>query len=108
MVACLMKRVLIIFFILFSFVLNAQVGGRMKERKNQKRFLKHIARSGWHYKKTSPGKLQNHRREGIKLFRWNVTSNKRLKRKIQGKINNERARKRIRGNDVFHKRKYNR
>ena len=77
-----MKRVLVIFCILFSFVLNAQIGGRMKERKNQKRFLNHIARSGWHYKKTSPGKLQSNWREGRFLYKSNVTSNKKLKRKI--------------------------
>jgi hypothetical protein len=103
-----MKKTLVILLLLFSFVLNAQVGGRMKERKNQKRFLNHIAKSGWHYKKTSPGKLQNNWREGRFLYKGNVTSNKRLKRKLQGKINSERARKRIRGNDVFYKKKYNR
>jgi len=86
--------------------MNAQSGGRMRENKNQKRLLKHIYKSGWSYKKTKPGKFQSEWREGRFLFKRNVTSGKQRKRKYQSKINNNRAKKRIRGNDVFYKRKY--
>lgn len=86
--------------------MSAQVGGRMKERKNQKKFMRHIKMSGWHYHPTKPGKIQNHRREGRHLFYRTVTRNKDFKYKIQGRINRERSRKRVRGNVVFARRKY--
>jgi len=89
-----------------TLVLNAQMGGRMKERKNQKRFQKHIFKSGWKYKPTRPGKLQSHRREGRFLFKRATTRNENYRFRYQQKINRERARRRVRGNNVFHKRKY--
>lgn len=104
----MVRRLIIILFVLISLASHAQVGGRLKEHSNQKRFMKHIARSGWHYKPTRAGKMQSYRSEGRNLFQWNRTSNKRLKCKIQGRINKDRSRKRIHGNDVFSKRKYKR
>jgi len=103
-----LKRFLIILFVLLSLAISAQVGGRMKERKNQKRFIKHIAKSGWHYNPTRPGKVQNYRREGRQLFHRNITRGKKFKYKYQAKLNRDRVRKRVRGNLVFHKKKYKR
>ena len=103
-----MKHLLTILLFLCSTVLYSQGGGRMKERSNQKKLVRHIFKSGWQYKPTKPGKIQNYWREGRYLFKGNVTSNKKFKRKLQGKINRERARKRVRGNMVFSKKKYNR
>lgn len=76
----------------------------MRERKNQKKLIQSIASSGWHYRKTP----KFHKRESLSLYRWNITSSKRYKRKLLVKINKERARKRVRGNLVFAKRKYKR
>ena len=91
-----------ILFILFSFSAFSQSGGRMKERKNQKRLVQHISRSGWNYKKTP----KFHKKETKYLFSWNITSGKKYKRKLLTKINRDRARKRVRGNLVFARRKY--
>jgi len=99
---------LIILFVLLNLAVSAQVGGRIKERKNQKNFTKHIAKSGWHYRPTKPGKPYNYRREGRQLFHRNITRGKVFKYKCQAKINRERVRRRVRGNMVFHKRKYKR
>jgi len=97
-------RYLFIFFFLISLGLSSQVGGRMREHKNQKR-LQRISRT-WHFKPTKPGKLQNHWREGRHLYTRNVTSGKKRKQKVQNRINASRNRSRIRGNKVFSKRKY--
>lgn len=99
-----MKYFVTILFILLSLITLSQSGGRMKERKNQKRLVHHIARSGWHYKKTP----KFHRKESLSLYRWNITQGKKYKRKLLTKINRDRARKRVRGNLVFAKRKYKR
>lgn len=104
-----MKRLFLILFMLFSLICSAQIGGRMKERKNQKRLHSHIFKNGkWKYNPTRPGKMQTYRREGKHLFKRNITPNKRLKYKYQCQINRHRANHRIRGNEVFHKRKYKR
>jgi len=104
-----MKRLLIIFFILFSVICSAQVGGRLKERKNQKKLHLFIFKhGGWKYNPTRPGKVQTYRREGRYLFKRNITKNKRFKYKCQEKINRNRVRHRVHGNAVFTKRKYKR
>jgi hypothetical protein len=103
-----MKYWATILFVLFSFLSHSQSGGRMKERKNQKRLLHHIAKGGWHYNPTRPGKTQSYRREGRKLFHRSVTKGEVFRSKHQAKINRDRARKRVRGNLVFAKRKYHR
>lgn len=127
-----MKRVLLILVLLFavgSFT-DVVAQGRKREHKNQRRgggggkrkihkfsgkknsggFFarvfsgkKRIA-GGWVYKPTRPGKKQNH--EQKHLFTRYRTKNKRYKDGIQARLNRERARKRSRGNAVFHKRKY--
>lgn len=74
----------------------------MKERKNQKTLHRHIT-SRWKYRKTPSS---GYKHGGKSLFNWNVTSGKRFRNKIQVKINRDRARKRVHGNDCFYKRKY--
>ena len=59
---------------------------------------------GWVYKPTRPGKKQN--KEQHHLFTRYRTKNKKYKDGLQARLNRERARKRSRGNAVFHKRKY--
>jgi len=100
----MLKRLLVIILVLISLASQAQ-GGRLKERKNQKVFRHHIHTS-WHYKPTKPGKAQSYRREGRQLFTKKHTNNKKFHNKLQKRINRERARKRVRGNAVFYKRKY--
>lgn len=97
---------MIIIFAIISIQMNAQVGGRMKERKNQKRIIVHSKKSGWNYRATKTGKPYNWRREGRWLFRRNLTKGKISRERQQVKINNSRSKKRIRGNVVFSKRKY--
>jgi hypothetical protein len=102
-----MIRYLFILFMFISLSLSAQTGGRVKQRSNQRRLLK-ISNKTWHFNPTKPGKLQNHRREGRKLFTRSETRGGRQKARIQSRINSYRFRHRIRGNEVFHKKKYNR
>ncbi len=59
---------------------------------------------GWVYKPTRPGKKQN--MEQRHLFTRYRTKNKRYKDGIQARLNRERAKKRVRGNATFHKRRY--
>lgn len=101
-----MKFILLILFLFFSIVSYSQVGKRLKEHKNQKKLVRHISMSGWKYKKTSPGLMQSNKREGAKLFKRVVQPNKKMIRREQSKINAKRVRSRVRGNNVFHKKKY--
>ena len=127
-----MKRLLVILTLLCAFGITTPViaQGRKREHKNQHRGgggkkrghsfahggkkqgnvfsrmfsgKKRIA-GGWVYKPTRPGKKQN--KEQHHLFTRYRTKNKRYKDGIQARLNRERARKRSRGNAVFHKRKY--
>ncbi len=126
-----MKRLLLILVLLFavgSFT-DAVAQGRKREHKNQRKggggkrkihkfsggkssggFFarmfsgKRRIPGGWVYKPTRPGKKQN--MEQRNLFSRYRTKNKRYKDGIQARLNRERARKRSRGNAVFHKRKY--
>lgn len=102
-----MRYLLFIFLIFVSLGITSQTGGRVKQHKNQRRLQK-ISHNTWHFHPTRPGKLQNHRREGRKLFTRNVTSAKRKKSRIQHRINSYRAYHRVRGNVVFARRKYKR
>lgn len=86
---------------LLTSIIYAQSGGRMREKRNQKKLQGRIRESGWSYRKT-PGRKSN----DVNLFQRNRTYGKRYRSKIQNRINKERARRRIRGNDVFAKRKY--
>lgn len=95
--------VLIITF--FSLTSYGQTGGRFKETKNQKKLAKYIRRNGWQERSWVPNKLKIVESDK-KLFKRYRTSNSKIKDKIQRDINYRRAKKRIRGNDVFHKRKY--
>lgn len=102
-----MRHLLFIFLIFVSLGISSQTIGRIKQQKNQQRLQK-ISKNTWHFHPTRPGKLQNHRREGRNLFTGSTTSNKRRKDRIQHRINAYRFKHRIRGNEVFHKRKYKR
>lgn len=101
-----MRKVFVILLLLFVFVAGAQTGGRMKERKNQKRLHYHITHQsggGWKYRKTpsKKGTLNTNY-----LFKRQRTYNSKKRDKIQRRINRERTLRRVHGNDVFYKRKY--
>lgn len=125
-----MKRIILILVLLFavgSFT-DAYAQGRKREHKNQRRggggkrkIHKFSGKSGggffarvfsgkrripggWVYKPTRPGKKQN--MEQRHLFTRYRTKNKRYKDGIQARLNRERAKKRVRGNATFHKRRY--
>ena len=83
----------------------AQIGGRFKEIRNQKKLAKHIKRGGWVIRPWVPNQLKTIEIER-KLFTRYRTNNSKFKEKIQKNINLRRNRKRIRGNDVFYKKKY--
>lgn len=100
-----MRYLMFIFLIFVSLGISSQVGGRVKQHKNQKR-LQRISHNTWHFHPTRPGKLQNHRREGRNLFTGNITTGKKRKSRIQRRINLYRDKHRVRGNVVFSKRKY--
>ena len=103
-----MSRLIKLLFILLIFLSNntfAQIGGRVKEVQNQKRLKRHIRRSSWVDRKWVPNKLKVVEPQK-KLFFRHRTSNSKIKDKLQKDINRKRSRRRIRGNDVFHKRKY--
>ena len=127
-----MKRIILILILLFAIgtFTDAVAQGRKREHKNQRRgggggkrkihkfsgnkssgglFSRMFSGKkripgGWVYKPTRPGKKQN--QEQHHLFTRYRTKNKRYKDGVQARLNRERARKRSRGNAVFHKRKY--
>lgn len=97
-----MKRLIIILiFMLLTSIIYAQSIGRIREKRNQKKLQSKIRESGWSYRKT-PGKKSN----DVNLFHRNRTYGKTYRSKIQSRINRERNKRRIHGNDVFSKRKY--
>jgi len=85
----------------------SQTGGRKRERiRTAKRGLFHrpLKTSPWIYRKTESGPIQN--RELPKLFKRYRTNGKKESSKILERQNRLRSKRRVRGNDVFHKRKY--
>lgn len=130
-----MKKVLLILLLLLGIGASnefySQTGGRKREHRNQKRgsmfkrsrsaghadkFAKGAGRKGflarlfkkdrpaWVYHPTRPGKTQN--REQRFLFSRYRTKGKKYREGILAKQNSERARRRSRGNSVFHHKKY--
>ncbi len=130
-----MKKLLFIITLLLSFCFSnvsySQSGGRKREHKNQRkgglfkgnrstghadRFARGGSRKGvfarlfrkdrpaWVYHSTKSGHAQ--KRETRHLFSRYRTKGKRYKDGILAKQNSERARKRVRGNATFHKRRY--
>ncbi len=95
---------LILFLPIFAY---SQTGGKKKEGiKTIKRGLFHKPpkTSPWIYRKTKSGSIQN--REFPKLFKRYRTNGKKESSKILERQNRLRTKRRVRGNDVFHKRKY--
>lgn len=131
-----MRKLLVILVLLAGIGITnevyAQTGGRKREHRNQRRsgsifkrqrsagnadkfargagrksFLARLFkkdRPAWVYHSTNPGRTQN--REQRYLFSRFRTKGKRYKDGIQAKQNAERSRRRVRGNSVFHHRKY--
>jgi len=91
---------------MLSFVVSYSQPGRKAERSDvkQKRYFHQPKTSPWIYRKTVSGPIQEG--ELPKLFKWNITSNKRIAYKIIEQQNKQRMKNRIRGNQVFHRRKY--
>jgi hypothetical protein len=94
-----------LFMLLFT-ISYSQVGSRKKEKVHvvHRNIHRQPQTSPWLYRKTKPGLLQD--KEMVKLFKWTITKNKRNYRSIQEKQNKLRAKRRVRGKDVFQKRKY--
>lgn len=84
---------------MFISLLGVSQTGRHREGRNQKRFHKHT-------NKLKHRKTPGYRKHEKSLFYWNVTKNKRSVNKMQLRINRERARRRLHGNNTFAKRKY--
>ncbi len=100
-----MKSKLIGIFLVMFLSLSSQTGGRKLEKSNIIRRPHHKRTYvTWVYRKTKSGPIQE--KEQLKLFKWNITKNKRWTNKIIEKQNKKRAKTRVRGNLVFHRRKY--
>ncbi len=100
-----MKKYLLLILIFISLLSYSQTGGKKREGiRTIRRGLFHKSRNPWVYRKTSPGRIQN--REMSNLFRRNRTIGKNEYSKIIKRQNKLRAKRRVRGNKVFHKRKY--
>lgn len=102
-----MKRIILFILITFPIFTYSQTGGKKKEGiKTIKRglFRKPPKTSPWIYRKTESGTIQN--REFPKLFKRDRTFGKQEFSKILERQNRLRAKRRVRGNNVFHKRKY--
>ena len=102
------KIFLCIFMLLFS-IYYSQAGDRKKEttesgRLIHRRYLRQPKTSTWIYRRTESGPIQN--REMPKLFKRWVTNGEKESTIIKERQNRLRTKKRVRGNDVFHKRKY--
>jgi hypothetical protein len=103
-----LRKILIVILLLLGFVISAQTGGRMRERKNQKRLLHRIVHQsggGWKYRKTPHGKGTLNTRF---LFKRSKPAVHYERDKFQFGINRERNLRRIHGNNVFYRRKYKR
>jgi hypothetical protein len=101
------KKYILLILIVLPLLNYSQTGGKKKEKSRTiKRglFHKQPRTSPWIYRKTESGPIQN--REFPKLFKRKRTNGKRESSKILEKQNRLRAKRRVRGNDVFHKRKY--
>ena len=99
-----MKNLLILLLSFLCLFSTAQ--GRKREKPNvaHRFYFKQPKTSPWVYRKTKPGIIQE--RELPKLFKWNITSNKRLDNKIIERQNKKRTKLRVRGNLVFSRKKY--
>ena len=92
--------------VLFTLYLNAQQGGRRNEKSiTEGRHDSYKTTSTWMYRKTQVGEIQES--ELPKLFKWTITPNRKKYREIQEEQRQQRAKYRIRGNEVFHRKKYN-
>lgn len=100
-----MRYFLCIIFILFC-VNSSYSQGRKREKNNvvHRNMRRQPKTSPWIYRKTESGIIQE--REMPKLFKWNITKNKRLSNQIIEKQNKRRQKNRVRGNMVFSRRKY--
>jgi hypothetical protein len=101
------NKYLLLILLFISILSYSQTGGKKKEGvKTIKRglFRKPPKTSSWIYRKTESGTIQN--REFPKLFKRNRTIGKKESSKILERQNKLRAKRRVRGNKVFHKRKY--
>lgn len=101
-----MKKVILIFIILCYIPTFSQNGGRKLEKtKISTKRRKHVkGNTSWVYRKTESGPVQD--RELPKLFKRKKTRGGEENERIIKRQNNLRVKKRVRGNDVFHKRKY--
>ena len=96
---------LIIFLFLCKIVFG-QNGGRKNEKSISANTKDSYKTTGaWTYRKTQVGEIQES--ELPKLFKWTITPNRKKYREIQEKQRQQRAKYRIRGNEVFHRKKYN-
>ena len=100
-----MRLILFGVFILMFTISYSQVGERKKEGRHVHRNVNRQPKtSPWIYKKTESGIIQY--KETSKLFKWTITKNKKSYKKIQLQQNKKREKRRVRGSDVFQKRKY--
>jgi len=100
-----MRKLLLIILLLIPSLVQSQIGGRVREVKNQKKLKMDIRKSGWKYRKWEPNRLKVIESEKKLFYRYR-TNNQKEKEKIQKKINKRRYRLLIRNRNSFTKRKY--
>lgn len=88
-----------------GFLFGQQSGRKNEKSMGVKKYGKSPKTSPWIYKKTEVGEIQEN--ELLKLFKWTITPNRREHRKILDENRKIREKNRIRGNEVFHRKKYN-
>jgi hypothetical protein len=94
---------LVILFCCLTCIVYGQEGRKNEKSISKKIYGKSIS-SPWKYHKTQVGEIQES--EMPKLFKWNITPNRLEYRNAQEKQRVRRAKLRVRGNEVFHKKKY--
>jgi hypothetical protein len=101
-----MRTIFLLLILLFSSTLfSQQIGGKLKEVRNQHKLKKTIWGGGLRTRNNQPNYFRRTEPDRTLFFRFRSANGKRYD-KLQKKINKKRAKMRLRGRNQFHKRKY--
>lgn len=101
-----MRAIILLLILLFSSTLfSQQIGGKLKEVRNQHKLKKTIWGKGFRTRTNQPNYFRRTEPDRTLFFRFRSPNGKRYD-KLQKKINRKRAKMRLRGRNKFHKRKY--
>ena len=101
-----MRTIILLLILLFSSqIFSQQIGGKLKEVRNQHKLKRTILGAGWRTRNNQPNYFRRTEPDRTLFFRFRSSNGKRYD-KLQKKINRKRAKMRLRGRNQFHKRKY--